>query len=185
MKNDAGKLQCKISRFLLAYRNAPHSLTGESPGCLFMNRMLRTNIDCIQPRNDNIIAQKMENIRLKRGGRKRECLKVGQKVAVLNYSKYGGKWIRGTIKVIEGPLTYLVETGNDRDLRRHVDQIITLPPLSYEKHTSDPNADDFMLAADFTTRAPITEPEIVTVPDRRYPVRDRAVPTRYGHALTH
>ena len=108
MKNDAGKLQCKISRFLLAYRNAPHSLTGESPGCLFMNRMLRTNIDCIQPRNDNIIAQKMENIRLKRGGRKRECLKVGQKVAVLNYSKYGGKWIRGTIKVIEGPLTYLV-----------------------------------------------------------------------------
>ena len=70
-------------------------------------------------------------------------------------------------------------------LRRHFDQKITLPPLSYEKHTSDPNADDFMLAADFTTRAPITEPEIVTVPDRRYPVRDRAVPTRYGHALTH
>ena len=151
-----------------------------------MNRMLRTNIDCVQPSNDNVVAQKMENIRLKRGGRKREGLKVGQNIAILNYSKYGGKWIRGTVKVIEGPLTYLVDTGNERIMRRHFDQIITLPPLSYEKGTSDPNADDFMLAADFTTRAPAAaELENVGTPGRRYPVRDRAVPTRYGHALTH
>ena len=110
---------------------------------------------------------------------------MGQNVAVLNYSKYGGKWIRGTVKEIEGPLTYLVETGNERVLRRHFDQIITLPPLSYEKRIPDPNADDFMFAADFTTTAPPSDPENVAVPDRRCPVGDRAVATRYGHALTH
>ena len=35
----------KLAAFLLAYRNAPHSTTGESPATLFLGRSLKSRLD--------------------------------------------------------------------------------------------------------------------------------------------
>ena len=101
MQFDDGELQQKIARFLLAYRNAPHALTKIPPTQLFMGRYLRTNIDCIQPTNNTVVAERMNDIRNKRGGRKAKPFSVGQEVAVRNYSLVNKrKWLRGTISAV-------------------------------------------------------------------------------------
>ena len=184
MQFDTGNLQWKIARFLMAYRNAPHSLTKVPPAKLFLGRIMRTNIDCIQPMNDAKIAERMENIRSKRGGRKVEMLKVGQMVAVRNYSKYGNKWCKGVVKVVEGPLTYVVSIDGANDVRRHYDQILLQPPLSYEQNTRNANHDDFMMNADIAP-VPVQSPQVVSATPDRYPTRIRSVPQRYGNAYTH
>lgn len=47
MKNQEMKLNKKIANFLLLYRNAPHSITNETPAKLFHGRNLRTCLDLI------------------------------------------------------------------------------------------------------------------------------------------
>lgn len=182
-KYDEGPQSWKISRFLMAYRNAPHSLTRESPSKLFCCRMLRTNIDCLQPSTGATVSARMENIRSKRGGRKTISLEVGKDVAFLNFSKNGSKWLRGKVSAVEGPLTYLIRTSDNRVYRRHFDQIIIQPALSYEKTTV--RTEDFA----FPTPTPAMNNEEVPSPSRqsprRYPARVRSVPTRYGSPYTH
>ena len=41
-------LNIKLVRFLLAYRNTPHSTTGEPPSQLFLGRRLRTRLDLLK-----------------------------------------------------------------------------------------------------------------------------------------
>ena len=39
----------KLTKFLIAYRNTPHSTTGESPAQLLLGRPLRTRLDLVKP----------------------------------------------------------------------------------------------------------------------------------------
>ena len=42
-------LQVRLDQCLLAYRNAPHAFTGETPPVRFMGRQLRTRLDSAKP----------------------------------------------------------------------------------------------------------------------------------------
>ena len=44
-KDDKGNVYTKLARFLLAYRNSPHSTTGQTSASLMFGRKLRTKID--------------------------------------------------------------------------------------------------------------------------------------------
>ena len=39
----------KLAKFLIAYRNTPHSTTGESPAQLLLGRSKRTRLDLVKP----------------------------------------------------------------------------------------------------------------------------------------
>ena len=43
-KNDSGTVQTKLSKFLIAYRNKPHSTANECPATLFLGRKLTTRL---------------------------------------------------------------------------------------------------------------------------------------------
>ena len=58
MGNDHGTVQDKLSRFLLAYRNAPHALTNETPATLFLGRQLRTRLDVLKPDLESSVRNK-------------------------------------------------------------------------------------------------------------------------------
>ena len=48
-QNDHASLSVKLARFLITYRNTPHTTTGISPAELFLKCPLRTRLDLLQP----------------------------------------------------------------------------------------------------------------------------------------
>ena len=48
-ETEVKSLKIKLARFLLAYRNTPHSTAGEPPSHLFLGRRLRTRLDLLKP----------------------------------------------------------------------------------------------------------------------------------------
>ena len=73
----------KLTKFLIAYRNTPHSTTGESLAQLLLGRLLRIPLDLVKPK----LNQKMVNQQHQPGikavnekGRQRRQLEVGDTV---------------------------------------------------------------------------------------------------------
>ena len=73
----------KLTKFLIAYSNTPHSTTGESLAQLLLGRLLRIPLDLVKPK----LNQKMVNQQHQPGikavnekGRQRRQLEVGDTV---------------------------------------------------------------------------------------------------------
>lgn len=76
MKNQEKSLNKKIANFLLLYRNAPHSITNETPAKLFHGRNLRTCLDLIRPDTRKTVTDKtMKNAMEERGTTKTRYFK--------------------------------------------------------------------------------------------------------------
>ena len=125
MKFEKKMLTDKIHEGLLAYRNAPHALTNESPANMFLGRPLRTKISQIQPSTRTTVDNKNRSIFLRKG-RAEQDFAVGEKVLTLNY-RGDKKWLDGSVVGIKGPRTYLINLRTDMDtskiVKRHVDQL--------------------------------------------------------------
>ena len=95
MKGESGSVNKKLAKFLLAYRNPPHSVTGQTPANLFMMRTLRSRLDLLKPD----VAKCIYNKQLKQlGGRQTKLreLEPSQLVLARNYMS-GPKWVQGTV----------------------------------------------------------------------------------------
>ena len=126
MDNEPGSLTHKLSKFLLAYRNAPHSLTNESPAQLFLKRDLRTKLSLIYPDHAEKAQEKTEKMVEQRGGVKNTEFFVGQNILCKNFSQGGKPWVNGTILARQGTLTYIVQIGPNKFVKRHFNQLIRL-----------------------------------------------------------
>ncbi|XP_062606687.1 uncharacterized protein K02A2.6-like [Saccostrea cucullata] len=121
-KKDGGSVETKLSNFLLAYRNAAHSTTGESPAKLFIGRSLQSRLDLIKPDIEQNVKNKQFHIASKRSSSLR-VFEPGHSVIVRDY-RHSSKsdWVPGTVQEQTGPVSYRVQVG-DNTWRRHVDQI--------------------------------------------------------------
>ena len=115
----------KLTKFLIAYRNTPHSTTGESPAQLLLGRPLRTRLDLVKPN----LNRKMVNQQHQQGikganekGRQRRQLEVGDAVMSRDYPG-DVKWRSGLIVKKTSPLTYEVQVTPGIIWRRHMDQL--------------------------------------------------------------
>ena len=106
-----------LARYLLRYRNIPHSTTGESPAMLLMGRRLRTPLDLLTPSVHKHVEAKQQ-VRVERTrDRKLRNLQVGDQVMVRNYSERG-KWLQ-----VLGSRNYIVNIQGQL-WKRHIDQLI-------------------------------------------------------------
>ena len=48
---------------------------------------------------------------------------INEEVFVENYSGRGARWLPGVVVEVTGPLSYKVELGDQRIVRKHVDQM--------------------------------------------------------------
>ena len=110
-------LSLRIARFLLAYRNAPHTVTGEAPADLMLGRKLRSRLEMIRPD----LRKKVED-NIKPPSKKLRDFEDDQNVMVRNYMS-GPKWVHGTILHKSGHMSYDVLVGS-KIWKRHTDQIV-------------------------------------------------------------
>ena len=125
MRFDKKVLTTKIHEGLLAYRNAPHALTNETPANLFLKRALRTKLSQIQPSTEDVVRHKNLCIALRRG-RSEPNFALGEEVLALNFR--GDKtWLHGVIVERKGPRTFLINISPKANapqiVKRHLDQI--------------------------------------------------------------
>ena len=103
----------KLVKFLVAYRNNPHSTTGESPAQLLLGRPFRTRLDLVKPSlNRKMVNQQhQQSIRAaNEKGRQRRQLEAGDSVMSRDY-RGDMKWRSGLIVNKSGPLMYEVQVA--------------------------------------------------------------------------
>lgn len=110
----------KLSRFLLAYRNAEHQTTGTNPASLFYGRYLPTRLEKLKPS----LRKRVENQQssMCRSTTDRD-FDVGDCVVVRDYLNGHDTWIPGKISVKTGPVSYRVEIAPGFYWHRHADHI--------------------------------------------------------------
>lgn len=115
-----------IAKYLLVYRNTPHSTTGEPPSLLLMGRRLRTRLDLLIPSVEKHVEARqystMVSRTAKRGLRQ---FNAGDTVLARNYGR-GEKWMRGVITEVLGSRHYMIEVSGNL-WKRHVDQLLRRP----------------------------------------------------------
>ena len=77
-------LNIKLATYLLAYRNTPHSTTGETASQLFLGRRLRTRLDLLKPDLRLRISNRLIDQTVTKGGASTRKFSVGQTVIAQN-----------------------------------------------------------------------------------------------------
>ena len=123
MKNENLSLNHKLENFLLRQRTTPQATTRQSPCALFLGRQVRTRLDLLRPE----LASQVEG---RQAVQKEQhdhhaharSIEAGQPVMVKNM-RPGDLWIPGVVMRLLGPLTYLVDVGEGRAWKRHIDHL--------------------------------------------------------------
>lgn len=123
-----------IARYLLVYRNTPHTTTGESPAMLLMKRRLRTRLDLIKPSLRSHVEGKQGYTIDKTSHRQLREFHTGENVMARNYAE-GRKWMHGNVTKVLGSRHYIVDVQG-RQWKRHVDQLIKSDQAQREVSTS-------------------------------------------------
>lgn len=119
-RNNGISLNSLISRFLINYRNTPHTVTAKSPAEIIFNKKIRTRLTILAEKRN-----KAENC--SPGANRTACKELikGDTVMVRDYSVPNRKqWTEGIIKKRIGRTTYLAIVSGGRCWKRHLNQII-------------------------------------------------------------
>ncbi|XP_059223944.1 uncharacterized protein K02A2.6-like [Stomoxys calcitrans] len=149
-----------LNRCLIDYRNSKHSTTGESPAKLFFGRSLRTRLSLLKPptTKEIILANQQKTVLNDKGTRDKHFSK-GQSVIIRDYRDPNKPtWAPAKIKSQIGPRSYsCIFTHNDREIKRHLDQIRGLPSNenteSHNYNSSDENIKNHEHLTTATTQA--------------------------------
>ena len=134
MSESSKPVKEKLAKFVIAYRNNPHSTTGVSPAQLPLGRPLRTRLNLVKPN----LNRKMVNQQHQQGiraanekGRPCRQFEVGDRVMSRD-CRGDLKWRSGLVVRKTGPLMYEVQVAPGMIWRRHIDQ---LQPTRVEPNT--------------------------------------------------
>ena len=179
--------QHRLQNFLLTYRSTPHATTGEIPAFLFLRRQVRTRFDLLRPSLEQKVSNKQADQKQQHDQhvRLREFV-PGDKVLAKNRSE----WIPAVVLQKLGPLTYLIDVGQGRTWRRHIDLLKKIPsditssdffmpsPETAEDSTVDSPAPTVTASSEESTTTDSSSTQ-ETVPALRRSTRIRREPDRY------
>ena len=150
----------KLTKFLIVYRNTPHSTTGVSPAQLLLGRPLCTRLDLVRPNLNHKMVNQQHQQSIRAANEKgRQChqLEVGDSVMSRDY-RGDLKWRSGLIVKKTGPLMYKVQVAPGIIWHGHIDQ---LKPTAVELDTVE-----------------VSQPEVVSLPP--VPIQQSAPPDVVG-----
>ena len=130
--SEQASLETRISRFLFKYRITPHSTTGLTPAEMLMGRKPRSRLDLLHPDIRNRVQnEQMRQKAIHDQHAVDRRLQPGDTVYAREFGKQE-KWCPGVITTKTGPVSNTVQLNDDREVRRHQDQVIqrSPPPVS-------------------------------------------------------
>ena len=120
-KTNGLSVQKNLDKFLMSYRNAPHSTTHRSPAQMFYGRNLRSRLDLLKPdTRKRVITAQTQQGRYHSNSAIRE-FSVGDIVLVRDY-RGEQKWMQGEVVARHG-MHYDVQIAPGVCWRRHIDQV--------------------------------------------------------------
>lgn len=122
-QNEDGSINQRLTQFLFSYRSFPHGTTNVSTAKLF-GISLRTRFNLLKPDLRSTVQNRQADQKSQHDKHsKARSFKVGQPVIVRDFRLNSKKWIPGEVLSQLGPVTYIVEVENGKDLKRHVDHM--------------------------------------------------------------
>ena len=122
-KNDGLPLSHRLSNFLLTYRTTPQATTRQTPFSLFLGREARTRFDILKPNLEHRVLAKQAVQKDQHDQHAHlRSLEAGQPVMAKNM-RPGENWIPGVILKQLGPVSFLVDVGEGRTWKRHIDHL--------------------------------------------------------------
>lgn len=113
-------LSTRLSQFLLTYRSTLHATNSTTPGELFL---LETMFDLLKPHLQSLVTTKQAAQKEHHDQHsKLRQFSAGQLVMVRDFHLQD-KWLPGVVKYHSGPVSYDVELGNGRMVKRQVDHL--------------------------------------------------------------
>ena len=185
-ERDGKTIHHRLAEFLLAYRSTEQATTKLCPSQLFLGWKLRTRFDLLKPDTKGVVLTIQADQKQYHDRHVRHCLCPGTPVMVQNFQD-ARKWIPGTIVKKLGPVTYSVDLGTGRLVRKDIDHLMQHPePSEMTMSLPSPEADT-TIADNFQYPEELsTPPDQPVIPDqarqplRRYPQRERHPPDRYS-----
>ena len=177
-----GSVSEKLSSFLFAYRNTPHSTTGVSPAELLTGRRLRCRLDLLKPDlqakvMDKQLKQKVVHDR----GVKERDFQAEDEVFVRNF-RSGKPWLPAVVIRKTGPVSYLVRlVASQMIWRRHQDHIKRRYCQSEGSVMEEIPSWSDSVGSNNTTETSSGSPSSTCVSgfESRYPARVRRPPNRF------
>lgn len=172
-----------LQKFLLFYRNTPHSATRQTPAKLLLGRSTRTQFDMLIPSTKDVVSDHQDS-QIKRHGKRQHEIQQGDTVAVRDYRTNENKWSIGTVTKNVGKQAFEVDTEAGT-WKRHIDQTIKIPnrdsgvlEVECNQNPSDPRGGQVPEETGKDTDGPDMEPE-TTSTGRSRPTRTKRSPDRY------
>lgn len=163
-----------------------------------MGRRLRSRLDLLHPDLSGKVESKQWTQKLAHDTTKSDRkFKEGDSVYAEDFSATTEKWIPGVIQKVTGPLSYHIQLGDGRVIRRHVDSVRSRPGERTQPEDTTLEAEGVSPALQGVestdTNAPVgpvdlppvlTPPSPDPTPAIRRSARNRPPPSYYGHGTT-
>lgn len=124
LKKMSGRsLETKLSRFLFQYRITPHTVTGVPPAEMLLGRRPKSHLDLLRPDVGARVVRSQDVQKERRDQHAKERLfHPGDCVYVKNFAT-GSPWLPGVIHRRTGPVSFVVDLSDGRQVRRHQDHL--------------------------------------------------------------
>lgn len=178
-EKDGLSLSQRLAEFLFSYRSTAHATTNASPSELFLQRKLHTWFDLLKPNLKGIVeARQAAQKKHHDHHSKLRTLSVGSPVMVRDF-RHSNKWIPDTVARKLGPVTFQINIGDGKILKRHIDHLTRR--LEPQLTAPDADIDPAIIQDNFQYPDLPEEPPAPVINQRdglRYAQRARRAPDR-------
>ena len=176
-----------LYNFLLTYHTMQHTNTNEPTCQLFMDLMLRTHWNLLQPDLEQTILTKQASQRENHDKHAKSRELCVRDTVMANNPKPGFPAVAAVVKKRLGPLTYLVETQSGQTWKRHIDHLRSIGTKMSSPVSEELQSDDIEMLPTVPAESNTGTEESSTVPadatpivtGRRYLQRERRPPLWY------
>ena len=123
LKMGEGTFQEKLQRVLMAYRNTPHTTTGQTPAELLLGRKPKRLLDLAKPNLADRVHRKQNEQKQYHDDKARDrSFTMQQDVYVRNFGT-DPLWIPAVIQEQHGPVSFICRLQDGRIVKQHQDHL--------------------------------------------------------------